>query len=309
MRGFLVVAALCALAVVAGAGSAPPALTGRFLLVYVVGSEQRLAQSRDGVRWTAVPEATARPPGSAPSAVRRGRLLYVFDGLAIVPEGLAGAVRRFRIAGTSMSELPAGEFTVRLATPLDLQRATAPSGSIAVDEAGRLTVLYTLRFEPETNACPVPGQACVKIRTATETAGTDGALFSGDTGNRAVVSFPPDQDVRDPTAFATARGYLISISGPGPCLRLLTAADLHKSYRSAPRLPGGCIADEGLLASPSGAYRPFLKEHWLYAVSEGRVVRASTRTLAKQLPARRFRPLRLPGAPSVTSARFLLNGP
>jgi hypothetical protein len=280
----------------------------RFLLVYVAGGEHRLAQSRDGIRWSAVADLAAQP-GSAPSAVRRGRTLYVFDSLQIVPEGLAGEVRRFRVGSSSLTELPPSEFTVQLATPLDLQRADAVSGSVAVDETGQLTPLFALRFAPETNACPAVGQACVKVRTATEAPGTDGALFTGDSGNRAVVNFTSGDTVRDPAAFATAKGYLVALSGPGQCFRLLRAADLHASYRPMPKLTGSCLGDEVSVATPTGVYRPLLKSHWLYGVSEGRVVRASTRTLTKHLPARRFRPVRLPGSPSVTSGRFAQNAP
>jgi hypothetical protein len=305
---FLVLAALCALVVSGGATSTSSDQMGRFLIAYVAGGEQRLAQSRDGIRWTAVADLAAQP-GAAPSAVRRGRTLYVFDGLRIVPEGLTGEVRRFRVGSSSLTELPPSQFTVQLATPLDLQRADAVSGSVALDDAGRLTALFALRFEAETNACPVSGQACVKVRTATEAAGTDGALFTGDSGNRAVLSFASGDDVREPAGFATAKGYLVALSGPGQCLRLLKASDLHGSYRAMPKLAGSCLADQVSLGTPTGAYRPFLKAHWLYGVSEGRVVRASTRTLTRELPGRRFRPVRLPGSPSVTSARFALNAP
>ena len=308
VRASLVLAVLCALAIADGASSGPSAPTGRFLLVYVTDGQTRLAQSRDGVRWSAAP-GFPRAAGTAPSTVRRGRTLYVVDGLAIVPEGLSGELRRLRIGGASLTELPREQFLAQIATPQDLQRASAVSGSIALDASGLLTVLYALRFEPETNACPVAGEACVKVRTATEEPGSDGALFTGDPRNRAVVGFAPGDDVRDPAAFATARGHLVVLSGPGSCLRLLTASDLHGPFRAAPGLPGGCIDDELPAVTPSGAYRPFLKEHWLYAVAGGSVVRAATRTLTKQLPARRFRPIGLPGARAVTSARFAVNTP
>lgn len=307
MRASLVLAVLCALAIVDGASSGPSAPASRFLLVYVTDGQTRLAQSRDGVHWSAVP-GVLRAAGTAPSAVRRGRRLYVFDGLRVVPEGLAGELRRLRIGDASLMELPRRQFLAQIATPQDLQRASAVSGSIARDASGILTMLYALRFEPETNACPVAGEACVKVRTATEEPGSDGALFTGDPRNRAVIGFAPGDDVRDPAAFATTRGHLVVLSGPRACLRLLTAGDLHGPYRAVRGLPGGCIGDEMQVAAPSGAYRPLLEEHWLYAVVGGSVVRATTRTLAKQLPARRFRPVGLP-ARSIVSARFALNTP
>jgi hypothetical protein len=307
VRASLLLAVLCALAIADGASSGPSAPASRFLLVYVTDGQTLLAQSRDGVRWSAAP-GFPRAAGTAPSTVRRGRTLYVFDGLRVVPEGLAGELRRLRIGDASLTELPRGQFLAQIATPQDLQRASAVSGSIARDASGLLTLLYALRFEPETNACPVAGEVCVKVRTATEERGSDGTLFTGDPRNRAVVGFAPGDDVRDPAALATARGHLVVLSGPRACLRLLTAGDLHGPYRAARGLPGGCIGDEVPVATPSGAYRPFLKEHWLYAVAGGRIVRAATRTLAKQLPARRFRPIGLP-ARSIVSARFALNTP
>jgi hypothetical protein len=138
----------------------------------------------------------------------------------------------------------------------------------------------------------------VKVRTATEVPGSDGTHFTGDPGNRLVVSFPPADQVGPPSVFKDPRGYMVLVAGPGGCVRAASADDLHGRYSGL----GGCLA-EGV-SSPSGLWNGRLNEYWLYGESGGQVVRAAT---AKLSPGRvRFRPLTaLAGA---RNPRFVPNG-
>jgi hypothetical protein len=172
--------------------------------------------------------------------------------------------------------------------------------SLGVDDAGSLVLLYALRYEPATNACPMPGQACVKLRTATEAAGSDGTVFTGDPGNRIVLSFDPADSIGPPSLLRADRGWAVLMQGPDGCLHALTATDPHGAYRNA-----GCTSEDGP-ASPSGLWDARLREYRLYGVAGGRVVRAVTARLRRLAPAR-FRPLSLPGRPSA--ARVVANAP
>ena len=293
-------------------------LTGRFLLAVAScpgvspGCEgsavQRLLQSRDGVRFTQVP-GVARRAGNSPTAVRRGSRLYLFDDFGISGETITGTVRRFRVLGGSLRELPSVEFRILLASPEDAVRATSVTGSVLRDTSGALVALYALRLEPDTGACPVPGQACLKLRTATESAGSDGTLFTGDPGNRRVVSFDPAETGGDPSAYPGQAGYVILTAGPGACLKVFVAVDLHGAYRTARGLPDGCITDAADIATPSGTYRPELREHWLYAVSGGTVVRGVAGRVSSPVPPSRIRELTGLGRLPSLSARFALNAP
>ncbi len=171
---------------------------------------------------------------------------------------------------------------------------------MAIDDAGALVLLYALRFEPQTNSCPVLGQACVKLRTATEVAGSDGTSFTGDPGNRIVLSPAPGDAIGPPALLGADKGWAALLQGPGACLHVLTATDPHGSYRNA-----GCATAQGP-ASPSGLWDPRLREYRLYGVAGGRVVRAVSGKLARLDPAR-FRPLALPGRPTV--ARVAADAP
>ena len=163
--------------------------------------------------------------------------------------------------------------------------------SVVVDDSGALTLLYALRYDAASNACPVPGQACLKLRTATEAPGNDGVTFAGDLGNRIVVGFGPSDQVGPPSLLRAERGWVVLLQGPGGCLHVLTASSLHATYGDA-----GCVAGQGP-ASPSGLWDARLREYRLYGIADGRVVRAVTGPLRNVAPAR-FRPLVVPGRPS-----------
>jgi hypothetical protein len=280
----------------------PAARPVRFLLAVATGGTVSLYGSSDGVRFTASPGFTPGP-GSSPAPIRRGPKLYLYGAPALTATGLEGAARRFTArADGRLAEGPPAAYSVQLASPEDAGRAT-PGGlapSLGVDDAGSLVLLYALRYEPGTNACPVAGQACVKLRTATEVSGSDGTAFTGDPGNRIVLSLDPADSVGPPSLLRADKGWAVLVQGPGGCLRALTATDPHGAYRNA-----GCISDGGP-ASPSGLWDARLREYRLYGVAGGRVVRAVTARLRRLAPAR-FRPLSLPGRPSA--ARVVANAP
>ena len=268
----------------------PAARPPRFLLALASSGMVSLLQSSDGVRWAPVP-GFAPGPGSAPAPARRGPTLYVYDSATVAGGGLGGALRRFAVgSGGRLAEQAPSSYQVQLTSPEDAQRA-APGGlapSVAVDDAGLLVLVYALRFEPGTNACPVAGQACVKLRTATETAGSDGTAFTGDPGNRLVLGFDPTATVGPPALLRASAGWAALLQGPAACLHVLTAADPRAQYRNA-----GCALADGP-ASPSGLWDRRLREYRLYGVAGGRVVRAVSGRLARIGP-ERFRPA-APGA-------------
>jgi hypothetical protein len=321
MRASVVVAAFLLSAVLVpgvGSGAAPNGL-GRFLLVYSTcdttpcsgETTVRLAQSRDGVRWSAVPSFVPAA-GTDPSAVRRGNTLYVLDSLQVAATGLTAELRRFTVSTAAVTEATASPVTVTLPNPAEAQAAGGLSGSLAVDANGLLVLVYVLRFEPGAPGCPATQpNACLRIRTATEVAGTDGAEFAGDAGSRRSLSFAPTESAGGPSVFANDNGYAILLAGPGRCLKAFAATDLHGTYRAAPGLPGSCLTDPAdvTIVTPSGAYRPALKESWIYLVRDGTIVRAITSKLTRRVPATRFRTVKGFGDPPVATARFLLNTP
>ena len=211
-----------------------------------------LLQSSDGVRWA--PAAGFAPgPGSAPAPVRRGSTLYLYDSASVSGSALRGPLRRFSVgAGGRLTEREASFYEVRLASPEDAQRASAGTfpPSVALEDTGALVFVYALRFEPETNACPVAGRACLKIRTATETAGSDGAAFVGDPGNRFVLGFDPGH--RGWTAVPPAR--LDRLGGALPGTRRVPARPDRR--RPAQAVPERRLRHDRGAREPSGALGP-----------------------------------------------------
>lgn len=303
-----VVPAVLAAAVLASSTSAAPSpRPPRYLLGLAAAGTATLLHSADGVRWTPTPGF--RPgPGTLPSPLRRGSRLHLFDSPAFGPDGPGGTLRRFAVgAGGRLTEAPPGTYAVQLTDLADAQRATPGSfaPSFAVDDAGDIVLVYGLRFEPETNACPVPGKACVKLRTATEVPGSDGAAFTGDPGNRIVISLDPADEIGPPALLRAAKGWAVLFRGPAGCLHALVAADPRGTYRNAPGVPRGCLLDEGP-STPSGLYNARLRSYRLYGIGDSRVVRAVTTKLTRFSPTR-LRPLVALG--SQTAARVAPSAP
>jgi hypothetical protein len=301
MRAGLLCSAAVALTL--AAPSAEPAVRPpRFLLAAVAGGSVSLYESSDGVRFDAAPGYSPRP-GQSAAAVRRGSAVYLYDTPALSADGLVGSIRRFAIGSSGqLAEQAAGSYEIGLASTADAARASAGSfaPAVAVDDAGSIVLLYAIRFEPGTNACPIAGQACVKLRTATEVAGSGGTSFTGDPGNRLVLSFPATDAVGAPSLLRSEKGWSVLAEGPSGCLRVLTATDPHGSYRNA-----GCVSDSSP-ATPSGIWDARLREYRLYGVAGGKVVRAVTGRL-NRLAASRFRAIALPASP--TAVRIAPNAP
>jgi hypothetical protein len=289
MRGKVLLVALCALALAVPAAE-PAARPVRVLLAVSGGGTSSLLTSSDGVRFSA---AVASWAGSQPNPVRRGDTLYVYDSPTLTADGLSGTIHRFAVrAGGALTEKGSTTYRVQLASPEDAARATAGSfaPSFAVDENGAIVLLYALRFEPATNACPAQGQACVKLRTATEVSGSDGSTFDGDPGNRVVIGFAPAETVGPPSLLRTATGWAGLLRGPNGCLHLVTGRDLRGHYTDR------CVAHLSP-ATPSALYGPVVREYRLYGVAAGRVVRMVSRRLGAVVT-KRFRPLDVAGRPS-----------
>jgi hypothetical protein len=300
MRGAVLPVALAlALSVPAAQPATRPT---RYLLALAGGGTVSLLRSSDGVRFAPVPGYTSGA-GTSPTPVRRGSTLYLLDSPILSADGLGGTVRRFTIGvGGAVAERAPAPYQVQLASPEDAQRASPGSfvPSVAVDDAGAFVLLYALRFEPGTSACPVAGQACVKLRTASEVPGSDGGAFTGDAGNRIVLSFATTDSIGPPDLLRDDRGWNVLLQGPGGCLHVLTARDPHGAYRNA-----GCASADGP-SGPSGLWDPRLHVYRVYGIAGGRVVRAVSARLDRLAPAR-FRPLTLAGRP--TAARVAANAP
>jgi hypothetical protein len=285
-----------ALAVPAADTAVRPA---RFLLAVAGGGTASLVASSDGVRFTA---ALASWPGTAPSPVRRGATVYVYDSPTVSAAGLSGTVRRFAVSANGrLIGKGSATYTVQLASPEDAQRATPGSfaPSVGVDDAGALVLFYALRYEPATNACPVAGQACVKLRTATELSGSDGSAFTGDAGNWVVISFGPAETVGSPALLRAENGWVALFRGPAGCVHLVSGRDLRGHFKD------GCVASHSP-ESPSALWSSTLRQYRLYGVAGGRVVRTVSRRLATVVTSR-FRPLDVAGRPSF--ARVAANAP
>jgi len=277
-----------ALVLVSAAQPAPP--PPRFVLAASSGTASNVYLSGDGVRWSAGAAVTGT---QAPAPVRRGGTLSLYDAATLAGSALGGPVHPFAVRGGRLVASPAAAYQIQLASPEDAARA-APGPvpvSAAVDDNGALVLLYGLRYEPDSKACPVAGQACLKLRTATETSARDGVTFTGDLGNRIVIGFDPADTVGPPALMRAEKGWVVLLQGPGGCLHVLTTSWPHGAYHDA-----GCILDQGP-AGPSGLWDARLGEYRLYGVADGRVVRAVTGSLKSVAPAR-FRPLALPGRPS-----------
>lgn len=293
-RGLLLAAAAAVVALLASAAE-PATRPVRFFLAAADAGSVALYASSDGVRFAPAPGFAPRS-GTGIAAVRRSATLYVYDAATLNADGLAGTLWRFRVGGdgTLVEQTPAS-YTVQLASPEDAARAA--SGpielSVAVDDDGAVVLLYGLRFEPDTNACPGAGRSCLKLRTATEQPGSDGTAFTGDPGNRIVLRADPAEPAGSPALLRADRGWAALLADAGGCLRALRATSPHGAYRNA-----GCLLDESP-SSPSGLWDARLGEYRLYGVSpDGQIVRAVTPRLRRFAPAR-LRPLTLPVRPSV----------
>jgi hypothetical protein len=290
MRGKVLLLGLCALALAVPAAQ-PAARPVRVLLAVSGDGTSSLLTSSDGIRFSAPVASWA---GTQPAPVRRGGTLYVYDAPTLTADGLSGTVHRFAVAapGGSLTEKGSTTYRVQLASPEDAARATAGSfaPTFAVDEEGAIVLLYALRFEPATNACPAQGQACVKLRTATEVSGSDGSSFDGDPGNRVVIGLAPAQTVGPPSLLRTATGWAALLRGPNGCLHLVTGRDVRGHYKD------GCVANLSP-ATPSALWGPVVREYRLYGVTGGRVVRMVSRRLGAVVT-KRFRPLDVAGRPS-----------
>lgn len=255
---------LCALVGSAGAATPKTGLWGRYLLAYSscdqagAACREQLAQSRDGLRWSAVSGFAARV-GSRPVAVRRGPRLYVFDG---------PVVRRFTVSKTAVTELAAAT--------VQLDSGEALSGEDAiVDPSGALVLVYT---------APSTDGSGLAVRTATEVAGSDGAAFTADAGDRTVLS----PDAGAPSVLFGRSGWVVLFSD-GTCLRALAAGNVHGGYRDT-----GCLTTPAPVTSPSGYWNARLHEYWLYGASGGGLRRAVAPKVNAPIAVKRFRPLAAP---------------
>lgn len=265
-----------------------------------------LLQSVDGVRWGTVPGYEVAH-GEDPSVVRRGGTLAVYDDLAPGGAGLTASARLYRAGPSALRLTGTRAVSVALDAPAEARTASAVTGSFVRDADGAPTLVYALAYPPGARGC-APGRACLKIRTATEVAGSGGTRFADDRGTRFTLAYDGSLPAGSPSAVQTRDGSTILFSGPGACLHVLLADDLHGSYRPPRGLPGGCLATQPALTTPSALYRPAFRETMVYGTDAGSVSRAITRRVGAKLGPFRFRPLVALGT-TLQSARVAPNTP
>lgn len=183
--------------------------------------------------------------GGVPEVVRRGDSIHLYAN---------NTLHRFSIAtGAWHAALPV---SVTNATG-GAERVT--NASATIDGDGRIVLFYVVgRESGESFACPTTPVCTRTVRSATEVAGSEGAAFTVDAGNRASVS--TSTTASDPDVYANASGNgFVLLAGVGQGVRAHSSADLRGSYSSAVADPS-----EGSGSSPSGAYNATSAKHWLY---------------------------------------------
>ncbi len=225
-----------------------------------------LAQSNDGANWSLVPGWTTYA-GSVPDVIRRGNTLYVYT---------PGYVRRYRFA-TDTWEDPV---PVTLTDP-DADSFVDPS--LYVDDQGRLVLFYLLGvFGQDPAGCASGESTCVKhFHSATEVAGSDGAQFVAEPGDRSQVTVNAPATASDPDIFYDGSRYVLYISR-GSSIQVYTSPTLHGSYTVTTGLPGGYLTLDGGVGS--GYFDSATGHYWTYVhTNQGVIRRAVHASLGTQL--------------------------
>lgn len=272
-RTALALGATCAAVVLAcggGGGStggsgtsttSPGALTARYLLAFHACdtattncSDPRnhstyVAQSDDGAAWTLLAGYSPHL-GSVPDIVRRGSTLYVYN---------PGQLRRYHIdTGVWEDPIPV---TVRHADGTD-ELFVDPSPTI--DENGSIVLFYLVgQIGSDPAGCPPGVTTCTKLfRSATEVAGSDGASFTVDSGDRAQVTITTPGTASDPDIFRDAAQFVLYVSG-GQSVLAYSSSTLRGSYTPITGLPSGALST-GSGGIPAGHFDSTTAQYWTY---------------------------------------------
>lgn len=253
-----------------------PVLTGRYLMSFhacnptttdchdIRNHMTYVAQSDDGASWSPIPGYQSYS-GSVPDLIRRANTLYVYTvGLPAGRGPPTGIVRRYRIDRNTW-EPPV---SVRLQTASGAtERYVDPS--LSLDEQGRIVLVYLLdQTSPpdEPARCSAGQTSCTKLfHSATEVAGSDGAAFTVDPGDRARVTLGANDIAADPDIFRGPAGYVQYISR-GPSIQVYTSPDLRGQYQLSSTLPGGMLTNSAG-GIPAGYYDRATNQYWTFVHS------------------------------------------
>jgi hypothetical protein len=212
-----------------------------------------LAQSDNGAQWSIV-SGWIPYPGSVPDVIRRGDTLYIYT---------PGQLKRYH--------LDTGTFE----GPMQVTVSGAEGfvdPSVFVDNQGRLTLFFLYgRIGGDPAQCLPPETTCEnRFGSATEVEGSDGASFTVDEGNRAMVALSTSGSIRtasDPDIFFDGAQYVLYIAY-GPSISVWTSPELRGTYTQVAALPGGMLSNStGGVAS--GYFDPITQQYWTFAHASG----------------------------------------
>lgn len=209
-----------------------------------------LAQSDDGVQWSLVP-GWQPYPGSVPDVIRRGETLYIYT-----PDRLT---RYHMDTGVLEASVPV--------TIEGLSDDGFVDPSLYLDDNGRLVLFFLYsQIGGDPASCQPQENACEKrFGSATEVEGSDGARFTLDEGDRAVVAIGADSGLRtasDPDIFFDGAQYVLYIAH-GASTSVWTSPELRGTYTQVAELPGGLLNTEtGGVAS--GYFDSLSGQYWTY---------------------------------------------
>ncbi|MBL7161378.1 MAG: hypothetical protein ISS57_02145 [Anaerolineales bacterium] len=209
-----------------------------------------LAQSDDGANWNLIP-GWEPFRGSVPDVIRRGDTLYIYT---------PGQLVRYHLDTNTIDP-----FTQVQVSDLD---SGYVDPSLVIDDNGRL-VLFFLYGQPgmDPAGCSPEETSCVRqIGSATEVAGSDGAEFTLDDGQRASLTIDPTSQIKsfsDPDIFFDGDQYVLYVSH-GPSTSVWVSKELRGEYAQEPALPQGLLTNN-TGGVPAGHFDMANAQYWTYA--------------------------------------------
>jgi len=209
-----------------------------------------LAQSSDGLNWNLIP-GWEPFSGSVPDVIRRGDTLYIYT---------PGQLVRYHLDSDTIE------------SPTQVQIPGLQGGyvdpSLFIDKEGNLVMFFLygqLGMDPA--GCSSDEDSCVReIGSATEVAGSDGAEFELDDGQRASLTLDPSSQFRsfsDPDIFFDGNQYVLYISH-GPSTSVWVSQELRGEYVQEPSLPQGMLTTS-IGGVPAGHLDQASGKYWTYA--------------------------------------------
>jgi hypothetical protein len=263
-----------------------------------------LAQSSDGTTWSAIPGYVPYS-GSVPGIVRRGKTIYMYT---------PGFLRRYHI-DTNVYDSPVS------VTVMGTTNGFVDPDPI-IDASGNIVLFYLPGLQGgDPAACPTGQSTCTHvIDSATEAAGSDGASFTRDAGDRATLTLSSggsgnlSMTASDPDVFAGPTGFVLYVSR-GPSVEALSASMLQGTYSDISGLAGGMLVN-GAGGVPTGHYFSSTGQFWTYiSATDNTIKLAVTTSLGTAIPSTSFSTV-LSGATfpglggsTVGSPDFALNSP